>query len=90
MQADAIVNPAKPKPTFGSGIDRAVYAAAGEELLRKRHEIGEVAPGNSFITKGYNLKVKYIIHTVGTPWMGGDAGEEEAAPYPAEGTAEAS
>ena len=54
-----------------------MYEAAGvEELLSKRREIGPVAPGTSFITDGYRLPAKHIIHTVGTPWHGGSEGEE--------------
>ena len=77
MQLDAIVNPANPIPGYAAGIDSAVYKAAGEEkLLRRRQEIGAIAPGSSFITDGYNLPAKYIIHTVGTAWQGGNSDEE--------------
>lgn len=77
MQVDAIVNPANPMPGYAAGIDSAVYKAAGEEkLLRRRQEIGAIAPGSSFITDGYNLPAKYIIHTVGTAWQGGNSDEE--------------
>ena len=77
MQVDAIVNTANPSPGYGSGVDTAVYEAAGEkELLAKRQEIGAVAPGTSFITDGYRLPAKHIIHTVGTAWHGGGEGEE--------------
>ena len=77
MQVDAIVNPANPMPGYAAGIDSAVYKAAGEEkLLRRRQEIGAIAPGSSFITDGYNLPAKYIIHTVGTAWQGGTSDEE--------------
>ncbi len=78
METDAIVNTANPKVRVGDGIDRAVYEAAGEdELLRLREKVGEVSPGNSFITDGLKLKAKYIIHTVGTSWKGGNEGEED-------------
>ncbi|MBO4902066.1 MAG: macro domain-containing protein [Lachnospiraceae bacterium] len=78
MQVDAIVNPANPKPVFGAGIDTAVYTAAGADaLLAKRREIGDIAAGSSVLTDGFNLPAKYIIHTVGTAWQGGEAGEEE-------------
>ena len=67
MQVDAIVNPASPMPGYAAGIDNAVYQASGKEkLLRRRQEIGAIAPGNSYITNGYDLPAKYIIHTVGT------------------------
>jgi len=78
MQVDAIVNTANPKPGYGGGIDTAVYEAAGvAKLLKKRREIGEIMPGDSVITDGYDLPAKYIIHTVGTFWRGGKSGEEE-------------
>lgn len=78
MHVDAIVNTANPMPGYGSGIDTAVYEAAGvDKLLSKRKEIGIVERGSSFITDGYDLPAKYIIHTVGTGWRGGDQGEEE-------------
>ena len=78
METDAIVNTANPEPLYGSGIDKAIYEAAGPyNLLKKRQEIGKVEPGNSFITEGFNLHAKYIIHTVGTKWRGGEEGEEE-------------
>ncbi len=78
MQVDAIVNTANPLPGYGAGIDTAVYKAAGEdELYKKRLEIGTIERGQSVITDGYNLPAKYIIHTVGTRWHGGNSGEEE-------------
>ena len=78
MHVDAIVNTANPKPGYGAGIDSAVYEAAGKDkLLAKRHEIGAIDRGTSVITDGYNLPAKFIIHTVGTPWQGGKAGEED-------------
>ncbi|WP_031555417.1 macro domain-containing protein [Lachnospira multipara] len=78
MQVDAIVNTANPMPGYGAGIDSAVYEAAGKDkLLAKRHEIGAIYKGTSVITDGYNLSAKFIIHTVGTAWQGGKAGEED-------------
>lgn len=78
MHVDAIVNTANPMPGYGAGIDSAVYEAAGKEkLLAKRHEIGAINRGTSIITDGYNLPAKFIIHTVGTAWQGGKAGEED-------------
>ncbi|MCR5772414.1 MAG: macro domain-containing protein [Butyrivibrio sp.] len=78
MQVDAIVNTANPMPEYGAGIDSAVYEAAGKDkLLAKRHEIGAIDRGTSVITDGYNLPAKFIIHTVGTAWKGGKAGEED-------------
>lgn len=77
MHVDAIVNTANPEPGYGAGTDTAVYEAAGKEkLLEKRREIGNIYPGDAVITDGFLLPARYIIHTVGTPWKGGDAGEE--------------
>lgn len=77
MHTDAIVNTANPLPDYGAGIDTAVYEAAGaEELLERRREIGIIDPGCSVITDGFKLPARYIIHTVGTAWQGGDHGEE--------------
>lgn len=78
MQVDAIVNTANPMPTFGPGTDAAIYKAAGQEqLLEKRKEIGNMEPGTSVITEGFNLPAKYIIHTVGTSWHGGNENEAD-------------
>ena len=66
MNTEAIVNTANDYPTFGSGCDTAVYKAAGvDELLNYRREkIGFVKEGDVFITPGFNLPAKYIIHAV--------------------------
>ena len=70
VAADAIVNTANPLPTYGSGTDQAIYEAAGkDQLLAARKIIGEIAPGEAFETKAFNLEAKYIIHTVGPAWM---------------------
>ena len=75
MNTEAIVNTANEKPTVGSGCDTAVYNAAGyDELLNYRKEkIGSVKEGDVFITPGFNLSAKYIIHAVSPRF----AGEEE-------------
>lgn len=76
VAADAIVNTANPLPTYGSGTDQAIYEAAGkDQLLAARKIIGEIAPGEAFETKAFNLEAKYIIHTVGPAWNGGESGE---------------
>ncbi len=79
MNTEAIVNTANDHPTVGSGCDSAVYKAAGyEELLAYRKEkIGFVPEGDAFITPGFNLQAKYIIHAVSPLFLGGNAGEEE-------------
>lgn len=78
VKADAIVNTANPEPVVGAGVDSAIYKAAGEkELLAERRRIGRMAPGEAKATPAFGLDAKYIIHTVGPAWQGGDAGEKE-------------
>ncbi len=76
VKADAIVNTANPKPIYGGGTDSAIYKAAGEELLlAARMKIGDIARGEAVETPAFGLDAKYIIHTVGPMWEGGDKGE---------------
>ncbi|MBQ7372555.1 MAG: macro domain-containing protein [Blautia sp.] len=78
MRADAIVNTANPEPVIGNGTDRAIYQAAGEkELLAERGKIGKIERGQAAVTPAFRLSAKYIIHTVGPVWKGGEAGETE-------------
>ena len=80
VAADAIVNTANPRVAVGRGVDSAIYKAAGEEqLLAERAKIGEMRPGEANATPAFGLKAKYIIHTVGPAWEGGDKGEIETA-----------
>ena len=78
MNTEAIVNTANDHATVGTGCDYAVYMAAGyDELLKYREEkIGFVPEGEAFITPGFKLQAKYIIHAVSPLYMGGDQGEE--------------
>ena len=79
MNTEAIVNTANDHPTVGTGCDYAVYQAAGyEELLsyRKQH-IGFVKEGEAFITPGFRLPAKYIIHAVSPLYIDGSHREEE-------------
>ena len=76
VKADAIVNTANPDVAVGSGVDSAIYKAAGEaELLAERRKIGFLAPGKVGITPAFNLDAKYIIHVSGPWWDGGNHGE---------------
>lgn len=79
METEAIVNTANDHPTVGTGCDSAVYKAAGfDQLLAYRREkIGFVEEGEAFLTPGFNLKAKYIIHAVSPFYMNGEEGEEE-------------
>ncbi|RVU55379.1 macro domain-containing protein [Anaerosphaera multitolerans] len=78
FRGDAIVNAANSGLKMGSGVCGAIFKAAGaEELQRECDLIGYCNTGEAVITKGYKLKVKNIIHTVGPMYQGGDKGEEE-------------
>lgn len=79
MQTDAIVNTANSHVAVGSGCDYAVYQAAGYDKLMayRRDRIGEVPEGEAFITPGFDLAAKYIIHVVSPRYKGGDTAEEE-------------
>ncbi len=77
MRVDAIVNSANPRAVVGSGVDWAIYKAAGAELLTARKKIGEISAGTAAITPAYNLQAKYVIHTVGPVWHDGKHGERE-------------
>lgn len=78
MNTQAIVNTANRNPIVGDGCDRAVYNAAGyHELLTYREKyIGFVPQGEVFITPGFNLPAKYIIHAVSPLYRGGNDDEE--------------
>lgn len=78
MNTEAIVNTANDHATVGTGCDYAVYMAAGyDKLLKYRAEkIGFVSEGDAFITPGFKLQAKYIIHAVSPLYMGGNQGEE--------------
>lgn len=78
VRADAIVNTANPEPIFAGGTDSAIYHAAGaRRLLAERKKIGYIEPGEVAVTKAFRLPAKFIIHTVGPAWMGGNNGEFE-------------
>ena len=78
MQVDAIVNTANNAQKYSSGVDTAVYHAAGEkELLAERKKIGYMEEGDVAITPGFKLPAKYIIHAVSPCYIDGTYGEEE-------------
>lgn len=79
MNTEAVVNTANANPVVGPGCDNAIYAAAGyDELLKYRIEnIGSVSEGEVFITPGFNLAAKFIIHAVSPIYIDGNSGEEE-------------
>jgi len=78
VKADAIVNTANPEPTYADGTDRAIYEAAGAELLlNERTRIGRLKIGQAAPTPAFALPARYIIHTVGPEWIDGEHGETE-------------
>lgn len=78
VKADAIVNTANPRPVVGTGVDTAIYEAAGrEQLLAERRKIGKIRRGDAAATPAFALPAKCIIHTVGTHWRGGLFGERK-------------
>lgn len=83
LHVDAIVNAANERLLGGGGVDGAIHAAAGPELLTACRALAEVRPGvrcptgEARITPGFRLPARFVIHTVGPVWRGGGEHERE-------------